>query len=403
MMPELFHLPFLDWPIKGYGFMLMIGFLSAIWIGARRAVRVKADPDMVINFGFIMLLLGVAGARIFYVAHYWNTRFAHTNNPILAVIDLTSGGLEFYGGFIGAGLGVVVYLWWKGASLRLYSDIVAPGLMWGLAFGRLGCFLNGCCWGGMCAHPDGEKSFAWAMTFPYGSGAMLDQWQNCQKALPADLIYVKPIGDAFPIPRDRFDTTLEAIHQKRKSLDEKIVKASAAVEDARKDGADTKKIERLDRRLKRAREAKSEYEGWLAPLTQNADLDGVGNGKPTYDELKKQAQTIGRSLPVHPTQLYSAINAFLLSFALSAVFRYRKRQGIVFPILLLCYAPARMILEQIRVDNPLDTFGLTISSGVSVAAITIGIIWLLVVMRLPLRSPLAEHPRYLANAPAVPA
>ncbi|MCH9002198.1 MAG: prolipoprotein diacylglyceryl transferase, partial [Planctomycetes bacterium] len=68
------------------------------------------------------------------------------------------------------------------------------------------------------------------------------------------------------------------------------------------------------------------------------------------------------SLPVHPAQLYATANAFLASFFLSMFLRWRRRHGMVFVAWLLTYPCTRVILEQIRTDNPLDTFGLTVSA-----------------------------------------
>src|SRR5687768_14809881 len=106
MQPTLFNIPFpwfsgwLEIPVRGYGLMLMIGFLGGTWWAARRATRVKADPDVVVNAGFIALISSIIGARIFYVLHYWDENFA--GKSLASIINITAGGLEFYGGFIGA-------------------------------------------------------------------------------------------------------------------------------------------------------------------------------------------------------------------------------------------------------------------------------------------------------------
>ena len=92
MHPELWTIPGLGWPIKSYGFMLMCGFLVSIWFAMRRAQRVKADPDLVLNLGFVSLICGVVGARIFFVAHYWKTTFASAEHPIREAINITAGG-----------------------------------------------------------------------------------------------------------------------------------------------------------------------------------------------------------------------------------------------------------------------------------------------------------------------
>ena len=89
MYPELFRIPLIDVPVKSYGFMLMVGFLTAIWFAMRRAERVKANPDTILNLGFVALICGVAGARAFYVAHYWESHFAYLPNPIWASFNIT--------------------------------------------------------------------------------------------------------------------------------------------------------------------------------------------------------------------------------------------------------------------------------------------------------------------------
>src|SRR5205814_9150448 len=67
-----------------------------------------------------------------------------------AVFDIGSGGLTYYGGFLLATPALIGYAIWKRVPLRLGMDIVAPCLMVGPAFGRFGCFLNGCCYGAEC-------------------------------------------------------------------------------------------------------------------------------------------------------------------------------------------------------------------------------------------------------------
>ena len=101
MYPTLFKIPFLpDWlaDVKSYGVMIMIGFLSAIYLACRRAYRSQADPDIVLNIGFISLVFGILGARMMFVLHYWDTRFANQPNPFAAAFDIRTGGLEFWGG-----------------------------------------------------------------------------------------------------------------------------------------------------------------------------------------------------------------------------------------------------------------------------------------------------------------
>jgi len=96
-----------------------------------------------------------------------------------------------------------------------------------------------------------------------------------------------------------------------------------------------------------------------------------------------------KSLPVHPAQLYSSINAFLLAFVLNAIFYRRKRHGVVFGLMWVLYPIARIVEEAIRADNPLDTGGLTISQAVSVGGLIFALVWFWWLYRQPLRSPRA--------------
>ena len=387
MMPTLFHLPILGWPIRGYGFMLFVGFLTAIWLAARRAQRVQADPDVILNVGFIALIGGVVGSRLFFVIHDWKSVFAFSPHPLLAALDITKGGMEFYGGFLLVVVALFTYLRIKGVSLRMYSDIMAPAVMWGLAFGRVGCFLNGCCWGTVCMDQQGNKALPWALTFPYGSWACHQQWAYRQLTRPAELLYVSGLGDVRPIPRENLYMPIEKILGPEKAAQQ----ADQALAAAQQAGRPTEEIAKLSKARDRAQKELTLHKSRFADLRQATGLftPAYGTGsKPTISELQHRAEGL-RSLPVHPAQLYSVINALLISLLLSAIFVWRKRHGILGPILFLLYAPSRSVLEMLRVDNPLDAAGLTISQFISVAVIVISIVWLIVLYRLPLRSPRA--------------
>lgn len=153
MYPILFKLgPF---NIYSYGLMVAIGFgLSTIMIYAR-APRFGLERDTIIDYFIILLVSGVAGARLLYVL--LDIRY-YISNP-LEIINLSKGGLVWYGGFISA---IFVSLWFvRAKSLGFWAvvDFVAPYIALGQAFGRIGCFLNGCCYGIAAPHnfPMGER------------------------------------------------------------------------------------------------------------------------------------------------------------------------------------------------------------------------------------------------------
>lgn len=390
MYPELFTIPILGIPVKSYGFCLMVGFLGAVWLAMRRAQRVKCDPDVVLDLSFLALIFGVAGARAFYVIHYWQSDFAAAPNRLIAVIDITGGGLEFLGGFLGALVAILAYAWKKRVSLRLYLDVLAPSVMWGLAFGRLGCFLNGCCFGGLCVTPTTqEPAKPWAVEFPYGSPAQVRQWEDRRVTIPAELLTTSPgILRPWPIPAELLYMSVE----KRRKPIRDYERLREEYEEAKANAPDAEETKQLAAAVEAAKERKSAQEKKLASLAmaQRMPSRDVPSRPTSVSELETLAGQY-TSLPVHPTQLYSALNALLLSGVLSAVFYLRKRHGIVIGLLFVLYPFPRMLLELIRADNPPDVAGLTISQTVGIGMILIGIVYLAVLYRrMPLRSPVLD-------------
>jgi len=362
--------------IKSYGLMLMLGFFAATWWATYRAKKVKADVDAILNMGFIGLIAGVVGARLLFVIQFWD-RFAAEPNPLLAALNITSGGLVFYGGFLLAMVCVVAYLRWKNYSLRLYFDILAPSLMLGLAFGRMGCFLNGCCWGAP------TEKVPWAMRFPYGSPPFLQHWQRSLIDVPQQLLVSWPGGITTPISRDHIGLPARYLQKPLREYRQ----ARDALKEAKASGADAEAIKLLEERFQRARQALQKHKQRLADLYYVLK---------TYDMTPSEVDALAAkhtSLPVHPTQLYSLVNAALIGLLLHAIFMRRKQQGIVFALLLIFYPISRFILEMIRGDNPLDArigpFAVTMSQMISFWTLVAGVVLLIVLYRLPAASPRA--------------
>lgn len=390
MHPELITLPG-GFSVKTYGFCLMVGFLSAVWFAMRRATRVKADPDVILDLSFLSLIFGVGGARAFYVIHYWQTQFADAPNKVLAVFDITKGGLEFLGGFLGATAAAIVYARVKKISIRLYLDIMAPGAMWGLAFGRVGCLFNGCCFGGpdVTAGTD-RAAHAWAMRFPYGSAPHVRQWEDRLVTVPAELITSDKDGLlAFPIPETLFTMSVERRERPRAEY----VAMKSALERVEADGAaEASLIQETKAKLASLETAAKKHETELAALRRAQEYPSPvrGDRSMTVSELEDLAAR-SSSLPVHPTQLYAALDAILLSALLSALFYVRKRHGVVIGALFVLHPLSRAILETIRVDNPTDVAGLTVSQFVSLAMFAAGVAAMyLLYKRMPERSPLLQ-------------
>ena len=165
MYPELFELPLVHVTVKTYGLIMVIGFLVAVSLMRRLVCRLGENPDHITNTALYALLAGIVGARIFYVVHHFED-FRH--DSFLRYFATWEGGLELVGGVILAVIVIMVYLYLQQLSIGRYMDILAIGLMLGLAFGRVGCYFSGCCWGRPTKVP-------WAIRFPYGSDAYRSQ------------------------------------------------------------------------------------------------------------------------------------------------------------------------------------------------------------------------------------
>ncbi len=95
---------------------------------------------------------GVIGARAFFVIQYWDEfERIPAGQRLLAVVKLTEGGLVIYGGMVGGLLAGLLYCVLYRLPVLSFADLITPGFLLGQAFGRIGCFLNGCCFGGICA------------------------------------------------------------------------------------------------------------------------------------------------------------------------------------------------------------------------------------------------------------
>lgn len=133
-------------PVRPWGLMLVIGFLAAIIICSRLFKRRGLAADHAINITFWVFLLSIIGARMFFVLPRIGDPAHNLSSPLswLAVWD---GGMVFYGGLLGGIIAALIYAKWQKLQVRDILDIAAVGLVIGYAFGRLGCFFNGCCYG----------------------------------------------------------------------------------------------------------------------------------------------------------------------------------------------------------------------------------------------------------------
>jgi phosphatidylglycerol:prolipoprotein diacylglycerol transferase len=141
-----------------YGTMIVCGFLLCLYLLRRRSLRMGLDPTAMFDAAVYALMGGIIGARILYVVANWE-EFAETPSRI---IRLDLGGLTFYGGLIGGAVGLLATVRSRRLPLLRTLDVGASLISLGHAFGRVGCFLNGCCFG--------KPTECWAgVRFPRGS------------------------------------------------------------------------------------------------------------------------------------------------------------------------------------------------------------------------------------------
>ena len=139
--------------------MVALAFIAGLWTASRRGLRENFHPETILDLGPWLIGGGILGARIFYVLEYWREEFSQ--KPFTEIFMIQHGGLVFYGGFIGATLAGIFYARWKKLPVWKLADVLAPSVALGNVFGRIGCLMNGCCFGRECAAP-------WAIHFPSG-------------------------------------------------------------------------------------------------------------------------------------------------------------------------------------------------------------------------------------------
>lgn len=157
MFPVLFHIG--SFAVHTYGVVLMLAFLAALgrtYQVAKRQADPTIPPDNILDAGIWMIVVGTIGARLLFVLVDWDS-YRHAPNFPLNTFQVWQGGLSFHGGLFG-GIGALIgYCLIKRMSILKVADLFAPSVMLAYVIGRLGCLLNGCCYGAPTTMPWGIR------------------------------------------------------------------------------------------------------------------------------------------------------------------------------------------------------------------------------------------------------
>jgi len=149
MLPTLFKAGPIE--IKSFSVMMMLSLIVGVILSARRARGRGIDPQKILDAAVWMVLAGVLGARIMYVAQEWSYFAKHPEH----LWSLRFEGLTSFGGFLFGFFALAIWCRIKRIPLVTMLDVYGPPFLVANAIGRVGCLLNGCCYGVQCGPPLG--------------------------------------------------------------------------------------------------------------------------------------------------------------------------------------------------------------------------------------------------------
>ncbi len=354
--------------VRGYGVFLLLGVSSGIGLAVLRASRAGIDTDHIFALALWMFFGGLFGARLFYIIEYRDSFLTGSLGSTFGkMLDFTRGGLVVYGSIIGGTLATIAFALQRRIPVFKLSDVIIPSLFLGIFFGRIGCLMNGCCYGGAC------EPAPYAMEFPPGSPVYLDQIDS---------------GQLLGLTLQANDPTKTTANGLDNDIPQRLRVVAVAT-----DSLAAQRGIKVGDRVSPPRLVKPPA-GELDPLTSLDDTSRMGvmltvAGQPqiwTAEELPSAAN------PVLPSQLISSLSGLTICLILLAMSKWLPlRTGALAASGFALYAVARFGEEMLRSDEP-GQFGthLSISQWVSLLVLPAAIAVIIYIYRVAPHSREAE-------------
>jgi prolipoprotein diacylglyceryltransferase len=334
-------------PIYGFGMMLFLAFIICTWLAGRRARREGIAKEHVQDLAIWLFVGGLLGARITYLMQ--EVPRPTFTELITRLPKIWDGGIILYGSVIGALVGYLgayffIFRKYRISTLKL-ADIIAPSVAVGLCLGRIGCFLNGCCYGQVacadCAvYPVHFPLSAPAREALVDAGAQTAAGFTVAAEQPADL-------DGVKVGKVEHDSAAYAA-----GLREGDVIVGVTIDGDEHKVSGTADLHRFLGSLQ-----------YWKRGAKGISLDVRHASGPAQATGPFTPRTVG----LHPTQLYEAVSMFLLFLVLTAYYPLHTRDGQVMAVLMVCYGIHRFFNEMLR-DDPRPVGFERYSSVVLVAA-----------------------------------
>jgi len=358
-------------PIFGYGMMLFLAFVACILLASRLCRRQGINPQYVQDLAIWIFVFGILGARITFMIQYKLYEGRDLLQVLLLFIMIWEGGLVFYGSAIGGVIGYCLAYFFvlrkHHISTWKMADVIAPCGALGLALGRVGCLLNGCCYGNV-ACPD-------CPTIP--------------------LYFPLSAPPRYLLVAHGYQTAAGFTMKENEPLTVGRVEPGSAAERAGLKSGNV--IREINGRKVANDDVLSSYMGqeeW--PRGKNDLVLSVerrrGAAGPADGEQVTLPAFSPRTIGLHPTQVYESISMLLLLGVMLACWPFRRRDGMMMVIFMLGYAVHRFLNEMLRNDTKPVFEGMTLSENGSILVFIAGLVLLAWLWRRPVQYRLASAP-----------